>query len=174
MGTETAGATAADPLAALAATDALARLKHAYFRLLDTKEFEALGRLLTDDVTTAYASGELAFTGRQAVVDFLVESLGAPGIVTMHHGHHPELALDGPDAATGTWYLEDRVIVPDADFEIHGTAVYSDRYARSGDAAGDPYGGWRIAHTGYDRVFEQRRRHSTGELLSFSSRFTSR
>jgi hypothetical protein len=32
-------------------------------------------------------------------------------------------------------------------------------------------GRWRIDHTGYERVFEEHRRHSTGELLSFRSRF---
>ena len=152
-------------LGALQALEAIRRLKYAYFRLLDTKRFTELGDLLTDDVTTSYASGELSFSGRQAVVDFLVDSLGSPDIVTMHHGHHPEIALTGDDRATGTWYLEDRVIVPGADFEIHGTAVYADHYVRVG-------GSWLIAHTGYERVFEQHRQHSTGALLEFRSRFT--
>ena len=152
----------------LEALEAIRGLKYAYFRLLDTKRFTELGDLLTADVTTAYASGELSFTGRQAVVDFLTESLGSPDILTMHDGHHPEIALRGPDAATGTWYLEDRVIVPGADFEIHGTAIYTDRYVRADDGGGLR---WLIAHTGYERIFEQQRRHSTAELLSFTSRF---
>jgi hypothetical protein len=154
----------ADP-ETLQALESIRALKYAYFRLLDTKRFTELGDLLTPQVTTSYASGELSFTGRQAVVDFLGESLGSPDIVTMHHGHHPEIALRGPEQATGTWYLEDRVIVPGADFEIHGTAIYSDRYLRVD-------GTWLIDHTGYERVFEQHRQHSTGALLEFRSRFT--
>jgi hypothetical protein len=150
---------------ALQSLESIRALKYAYFRLLDTKRFTELGELLTTEVTTSYSSGELSFTGRQAVVDFLVESLGPAEIVTMHHGHHPEIALHGPDQATGTWYLEDRVIVPGADFEIHGTAIYSDRYRRVD-------GAWLIDHTGYERVFEQHRRHSTGALLEFRTRFT--
>jgi hypothetical protein len=154
----------ADP-ETLQALESIRALKYAYFRLLDTKRFTELGDLLTPQVTTSYASGELSFTGRQAVVDFLVESLGSPDIVTMHHGHHPEIAVHDPEQATGTWYLEDRVIVPGADFEIHGTAIYSDRYRRVD-------GAWLIDHTGYERIFEQHRQHSTGVLLEFRTRFT--
>jgi hypothetical protein len=68
-------------------------------------------------------------------------------------------------SATGTWYLQDRVIVPSADIEIGGTAFYADRYSKSD-------GGWRIAHTGYLRVFEEHRTHSTLAVHSFSSRFS--
>ncbi|HTZ07521.1 MAG TPA: nuclear transport factor 2 family protein [Acidimicrobiales bacterium] len=139
--------------------EAIRQLKYRYFRFLDTKQFEALGELLTEDATTAYQSGELCQTGRDAVVAFLEESLGDPGIVTMHNGHHPEIVGTGPGRASGTWYLEDRVIVPAQDFELHGTALYGDRYVKEGDA-------WRIAHTGYDRIFEEHRRYSTGEVLS--------
>ena len=60
--------------------------------------------------------------------------------------------------------LQDRVIVPAADLEIGGTALYADRYTKT-DA------GWRIAHTGYMRVFEEHRTHSTLAVISFSSRF---
>ncbi|HXX90885.1 MAG TPA: nuclear transport factor 2 family protein [Acidimicrobiales bacterium] len=144
--------------------EAILRLKHAYFRLLDTKRFDELGELLTEDVTTAYQSGALTFAGRDAVVSFLVESLGSPGIVTMHHGHHPEITFLDDTNAAGIWYLEDRVIVPEHDFEIHGTALYDDRYVKTG-------GGWKIRHTGYERIFEQQRRPSTGGILSFTSRF---
>jgi hypothetical protein len=144
--------------------EAIRRLKYAYFRLLDTKQFVELGALLTEDVTTAFQSGELAFTGREAVVGFLTESLGGPTIITLHNGHHPEITLTGPDAAVGTWYLEDRVIVPEHDYEIWGTAIYDDAYAKVD-------GAWKIRHTGYERIFEEHRRRSTGEIVTFSSRF---
>ncbi|MGA2519465.1 MAG: nuclear transport factor 2 family protein [Acidimicrobiales bacterium] len=139
--------------------EAVCRLKYAYFRLLDTKRFSELGELLTEDATTSYQSGELRQTGRAAVVAFLEESLGDPGIVTMHNGHHPEITLTGDATAIGRWYLEDRVIVPAHDFELHGSALYEDHYVK-GDA------GWRIAHTGYERIFEEHRRYSTGQVLS--------
>lgn len=153
-----------DTLAALAETDAIVRLKHAYFRFLDTKRFDDLGALLTEDATSSFASGTLSHDGRAAIVDFLTTALGDPGIVTMHTGHHPEITLTSPTTATGTWYLEDRVIVPAHDFELHGTALYRDEYRKED-------GRWRISHTGYERIFEEQRRRSTGETLRMETMF---
>ncbi|HEY2215116.1 MAG TPA: nuclear transport factor 2 family protein [Acidimicrobiales bacterium] len=144
--------------------ESIRRLKYAYFRTLDLKEFDALGHLLTEDCTAAYEDGKTVLEGRQHIVTWLSEALGSVGIVTEHHGHHPEIDFTSATAATGTWYLQDRVIIPAADLEIGGTAFYSDRYVKDDD-------GWRIAHTGYMRVFEEHRRHSTLEVVSFSSRF---
>ncbi len=138
--------------------DAICRLKYAYFRLLDQKRFSELGELLTDDVTTSYQSGDMRQSGRDAVVEFLETSLGDPGIVTMHTGHHPEVDVTGT-TATGRWYLEDRVIVPAVDFALGGTAIYEDRYVKTD-------GTWRIAHTGYERLYEEHRRYSTGAVIS--------
>ncbi|MGP0032199.1 MAG: nuclear transport factor 2 family protein [Acidimicrobiales bacterium] len=147
--------------------EAIRRLKYAYFRTLDLKRFDELGQLLTDDATAAYEDGKTRLSGRDAIVAWLSESLGSPGIATEHHGHHPEIDFVSDTEATGTWYLQDRVIVPSADIEIGGTAFYSDRYVKNDD-------GWRIAHTGYMRVFEEHRIHSTLAVHSFSSRFEPR
>jgi hypothetical protein len=144
--------------------EAIRRLKYAYFRTLDLKQFEELGTLLTDDVTSSYEDGRTVLEGRSAIVSWLSSVLGDTGIVTEHHGHHPEITFTSDATADGTWYLQDRVIVPGADIEIAGTAFYSDRYRLTGE-------GWRIAHTGYTRVFEEHRTHSTLEVRSFTSRF---
>lgn len=148
----------------LAAVAEIEQLKFRYFRLLDLKRFDELGRLLTEDATAAYEDGASSFTGRQAIVDFLVRSLSDPGIISEHHGHHPEITLTSATTAEGTWYLQDRVVIPRFDLEIGGTAFYDDRYVRLG-------GTWYICHTGYQRVFEERRSHRTHEVQSFSSRF---
>ncbi len=144
--------------------EAIRRLKYAYFRTLDLKQFDALGELLADDATAAYEDGRTVLEGRSAIVTWLAAALGSADIVTEHHGHHPEIDITSATTATGTWYLQDRVVVPSADLEIGGTAFYSDRYVK-----GD--GGWRIAHTGYMRVFEEHRTHSTMAVRSFTSRF---
>lgn len=143
---------------------AILELKYRYFRHLDLKEFDALGALLTEDCEAGYDNGNLSFAGRQAIVDFLSTSLSDAGIISEHHGHHPEITFNGDDEATGVWYLEDRVLIPAADLEIGGTAFYSDTY-RLID------GEWKISSTGYRRVFEERRTFSTRELQSFTSRF---
>jgi hypothetical protein len=144
--------------------EAIRQLKFAYFRTLDLKEFEALGRLLTEDASASYEDGKTVLNGRQSIVTWLSEALGGPEIVTEHHGHHPEIDVTSDTTANGTWYLQDRVIIPSVDLEIGGTAFYSDRYIKTAQ-------GWLIAHTGYMRVFEEHRRHSTMAVMSFSSRF---
>jgi hypothetical protein len=144
--------------------ESIKQVKYAYLRLLDLKLFEELGELLTVDCTASYEDGKRSFRGQAAIVGFLTEALGDPGIVTEHHGHHPEIVLAGQDTATGVWYLQDRVIVPAADVEIGGTAFYRDEYLKVG-------GQWLISHTGYERVFEEHRVHSTMAVTSFRSRF---
>jgi hypothetical protein len=144
--------------------EAIRRLKYAYFRTLDLKQFDDLRTLLTEDATAAYEDGKTRLDGRDAIVKWLSSVLGDSGMVTEHHGHHPEIVLTSETTAEGTWYLQDRVIVPAADLEIGGTAFYEDRYRRTAE-------GWRIAHTGYTRVFEEHRTHSTMAVRSFTSRF---
>jgi SnoaL-like domain len=144
--------------------EAIRRVKYAYFRTLDLKEFDQLGLLLTEDATAAYEDGKTTLAGRATIVNWLTEVLGGPQIVTEHHGHHPEIDLTSETTATGTWYLQDRVIVPSADLEIGGTAIYTDRDTKT-------EGAWRIADTAHMRVFEEHRVHSTLAVLSFTSRF---
>jgi hypothetical protein len=67
-------------------------------------------------------------------------------VITEHRVTHPEIDVDG-DEATGTWYLQDRVIVADFNFMLYGAAFYHDRYRRTPD-------GWRISATGYQRTYE--------------------
>ncbi len=91
-----------------------------------------------------------------SLVEYMRANLGE-GLISMHHAHHPEISVDG-DEATGRWYLEDKVIVPELHFVLEGAAFYTDRYVRTPD-------GWRIAHTGYRRTFEVSM--STADLASY-------
>jgi hypothetical protein len=96
------------------------------------------------EATGEYGDG-LTFTSRKELVGYMREN-PVPSVISMHHRHHPEITVDG-DTATGTWYLEDQVIVPEQRFVLEGAAFYSDRYLRTGE-------GWRISHTGYRRTYE--------------------
>ena len=71
-----------------------------------------------------------------------------PAMLTTHHVHHPEIELTGPDSARGTWALEDVVIHTQLETTIRGAAFYRDRYVKRD-------GHWKIAHTGYERVWEE-------------------
>jgi hypothetical protein len=143
----------------------ICQVKYQYFRHLDLKEFDQLGELLTEGCSAAYDNGNLSFEGRASIIDFLSSSLSDAGIISEHHGHHPEITIDGPGSAHGVWYLEDRVLIPAADLEIGGTAFYEDRYEKVGED-------WKIAATGYTRVFEEQRTFTTQSLISFSNRFS--
>ncbi len=135
----------------LVALEQIRTLKYRYLRALDTKLWDEFGDTFAEDATGDYGSPSggrpLQFTGRDAIVEFMRSSLDG-NIATVHVCTHPVIEVDG-ETATGTWCLEDTVIVPDYDIMIRGAAYYQDRY-RIAD------GGWRIAHTGYKRLYEAR------------------
>jgi hypothetical protein len=119
-------------------------LKYRYLRTLDLKEWDDFGQTLAEDIDATYGT-RLSFTGRDQVVNYMRESL--PGsIITLHQCHHPEITVDG-DTATGTWYLEDKVLITEQKMMLTGASFYTDTYRR-----GD--GGWQIAKTTYIRTFE--------------------
>jgi hypothetical protein len=128
----------------LVALEELKRLKYRYLRTLDLKLWEEFESLFVPEATGEYGEG-LTFADRVELVGYMRTNLG-PGVVTMHHVHHPEIDVDG-DSAHGRWYLEDRVLVPEHRFVLEGAAFYDDRYVRTPK-------GWRILHTGYRRTFE--------------------
>jgi hypothetical protein len=126
------------------ALEELRRLKYRYLRTLDLKQWDEFADTLAPDVAASYGP-KLRFDGRAAVVDFMRNWL-TPAIITVHHVHHPELEVDG-DRATGTWYLDDKVIILEHRMLLTGAAFYEDEYTRTD-------GVWRIARTGYIRSYE--------------------
>ncbi|BBX64732.1 hypothetical protein MSAS_39060 [Mycobacterium saskatchewanense] len=137
-----------DSPSVVADIEAIKQLKYRYLRALDTKRWDDFADTLADDVVGDYGSSlgeELHFTNRVDLVNFMRKSLG-PAVITEHRVTHPEITVTG-DEASGTWYLQDRVIVADFNFMLIGAAFYRDSYRRTGD-------GWRISATGYDRTYE--------------------
>jgi hypothetical protein len=123
--------------------DEVCRLKFAYLRHLDLKQWDAFEALFLPEATGAYA--ELTFADRAELVGYMRRNLG-DDVITFHTVHHPEIEVDG-DAATARWYLHDKVYVTAHDLVIEGAAFYEDRLRRTPE-------GWRFAHTGYRRTFE--------------------
>lgn len=134
----------------LVALEEIKRLKYRYLRCIDTKDWEGLSDVLTDDAVADYGTPTyghpLKLTGRDAIVTFMREQLG-PGLITTHFATQPEIDVDG-DTATGRWAFEDTVIATEHRLVIAGAAFYEDRYRRCED------GRWRIEHTGYERTYE--------------------
>lgn len=132
----------------LADIEAIKQVKYRYLRAMDTKHWDDFADTMTEDIVGAYGSSlgkELHFDNRADLVKYLSSAMG-PSVVTEHRVTHPEITVTG-DTASGTWYLQDRVIVAQHDFMLIGAAFYRDQYRRTAD-------GWRISGTGYDRTYE--------------------
>ena len=134
----------------LAALEEIRRVKYRYLRCVDLKRWEEMAEVFTPDATADYgspATGQpLKFSSRDEIIAFLRDKLG-PDIITLHAAGQPEIDIDG-STATGRWRFEDTVIATGYRVLIKGAAFYEDRYARGED------GRWRIAHTGYVRIYE--------------------
>jgi uncharacterized protein (TIGR02246 family) len=132
---------------ATAEIEAIRQLKYRYLRFLDTKSWDEMAELFVPEAVSSYGGGKYAFEGREAIMKFLTESLGSH-MITMHHGHHPEIELTSETTATGVWALEDTVIDTQHEITIRGAAYYRDEYVKV-------EGAWRIRSTGYERLYEE-------------------
>lgn len=134
----------------LVALEEIRRVKYRYLRCVDLKLWEEMAEVFTPGATADYgspATGQpLKFGSRDEIIAFLRDSLG-PDIITLHAAGQPEIDIDGA-VASGTWRFEDTVIATEYRLVIKGAAFYEDRYERGED------GKWRIAHTGYVRIYE--------------------
>lgn len=128
--------------------EAIKRLKYAYLRALDLKQWDDLAACLTADATAAYSDGKYSFSGREQIMAFLRQALGSATKITVHRVQQPEIDLTSATSATGTWALDDVVIDTEANITLRGAAFYRDEYVKTPE-------GWRIRHTGYQRVYEE-------------------
>ncbi len=122
-------------------------LKARYCRFLDTKQWEAFGRLLSEDVVVAFydTAGKLQMKveGR----DELMRQLPAyfDPAQSVHQVKHHEIELLTPTTARAIWAVEDIVTFSDPVHSpsavIHGFGYYHEHYRKT--TAGE----WRI--TGY-------------------------
>jgi uncharacterized protein (TIGR02246 family) len=127
------------------------KLKARYFRTMDTKDWEAMASVFTDDVVIDM-TGEGAGVTRSVAefMPFLRSAIGE--VVTVHHGHMPEIELTSPTTARGVWALEDQLWWPEGApiRHMHGYGHYHETYEKT-DAV------WRIktmALTRLHRVVE--------------------
>ena len=140
-----------DTLTRLAALDAIRQLKARYWRLMDTKQWDELFAVFTDDVVMdmrgAGSEGSTA-RGPDAVVEYIRSHVGIA--TTVHMGHQVEIDLASATTATAVWMFEDILEWHDGSSfngvrALHGWGHYHDRYALTS-------GGWRIASTAVTRL----------------------
>ncbi len=127
--------------------EAIKQLKARYFRLMDTKDWEAMSKLFTDDVRIDVSSdGAGVYEGRQAFMDMLINALSR--VESVHHGHMPEIELTSATTASGIWAMEDNLRFPEGAplARMHGFGHYHDTYAKGDD------GQWRISASRLTRL----------------------
>jgi len=123
--------------------EAIKRLKARYFRTMDTKDWAAMRRVFADDVVMdTTGSGGNVMSGADEFMAFLRDSIG--DVVTVHHGHMPEIELTSGTTASGIWAMEDMLRWPDGQ-ELHGYGHYVETYEKLGDE-------WRIKTSALTRL----------------------
>ena len=122
--------------------EAIKRLKARYFRLMDTKEWDAWGEVFTQDARLQWGESEAdSATGRANIVAAVRQAVDPA--VTCHHGHMPEIEILSAERARGIWAMYDRVDHPD--YLLEGYGHYSEEYHK---VAGE----WKIHRTRLTRL----------------------
>lgn len=123
--------------------EAIRQLKARYFRTMDTKDWSGMRQVFADDVVMdTSSSGGGVIAGADEFLAFLEPTL--EGVVTVHHGHMPEIDVTSPTTATGIWAMEDMLRWPDGS-EMHGYGHYLETYEKVD-------GEWRIKSSTLTRL----------------------
>ena len=128
--------------------EAIKRLKHAYFRGIDSADLELLATLFHPDVQVHFVGGdyEWLLDGRDQYLETIAENFNAE-IVFYHKGNHPYITLLSETEAEGIWYLHDDFYDMAKMLFTTGSAFYHDRYEKID-------GRWLIRSTRYQRHYE--------------------
>jgi hypothetical protein len=118
---------------------AIHQLKARYFRMMDTKDWDGLAAVFTPDV-------DIDMSGEGGSVTHSVEEYmpflraNIENVLTVHHGHMPEITLTSDTTATGIWAMEDLLKWPEGSpiSSLHGFGHYHESYQKTAE-------GWRIA-----------------------------
>jgi uncharacterized protein (TIGR02246 family) len=134
-----------DTLARLEAVEEIRRLKAAYFRTMDTKDWDGFADVFTRDAVMDM-SGEMrdgrtggagVTRGNVAIAAFVKGAVDP--VETVHHGHMSEIEITSPTTAKGIWSMEDMLRWPPGSpiHEMHGYGHYHETYEKVD-------GRWRI------------------------------
>ena len=124
----------------LAAIEEIKQLKARYFRCMDTKDWDGFAAVFAPDAEMDMRAEDPTSGlnhGAQVIADY-VRSAVDP-VVTVHHGHMPEIEVTSDTTATGIWAMEDKLRWPEGSpiSWLHGYGHYHETYERVD-------GAWRI------------------------------
>jgi SnoaL-like domain len=119
--------------------EAIKQLKARYFRMMDTKDWDGLAAVFTDDVVIDMTGEGSGITHSvDEYLPFLRRNIEE--VLTVHHGHMPEITVAPGGTAQGIWAMEDHLRWPEGApiRTLHGFGHYHETYRKTPD-------GWRIA-----------------------------
>ena len=124
----------------LAVVEEIKRLKARYFRCMDTKDWDGFAAVFAPDAEMDMRGEDPASGfnhGAQVIADYVRSAVDA--VVTVHHGHMPEIEVTSDTTATGIWAMEDKLKWPEGSpiSWLHGYGHYHETYERVD-------GTWRI------------------------------
>lgn len=137
----------------LTAQEEIRQLKARYFRSMDTKDWAGLTAVFAPDA-------ELDMRGEAADKSKAAEGLVSGGenvgafirnavfdLVTVHHGHMPEIEITSETTARGIWAMEDLLRWPEGGpvKTLHGFGHYHETYRKVD-------GAWRIQTSRLSRL----------------------
>jgi len=127
-----------DEVELLAAVAAIHQLKARYFRCMDSKDWDGFAEVFTPDAVIdvnedlgGAAGDEVGITrGNRQIADAVRGFVG--DVLTVHHGHMPEIEITSPTTARGIWAMEDMLRWPAgaAMREMHGYGHYHETYEK--------------------------------------------
>jgi hypothetical protein len=132
-----------DSIDRLLAIEDIKQLKARYFRLMDTKDWEALRTVFCDDAVfdaraslsidgkgeagRAAESNDWTYRGGDVIVEFIKGAIGTQR--TVHHGHCHEVQLLSPSEASGVIAMEDQIWDHGGlAVSLHGCGHYHETY----------------------------------------------
>ena len=104
------------------------KLKARYFRCMDTKDWQGLRGVFIENAVLV--SRGITYEGREAILAYIESRLPA-SVISVHHGHMPEIELLGDGRATGIWAMQDQIRHADGKGFV-GFGHYHERYAEVG------------------------------------------
>jgi hypothetical protein len=143
--------------------EAIRKLKARYFRFVDTKQWDRWGDLFTEDaVLHVPVNRPEPLRGRQAIIDRV--RAGLAGMITIHHGHSPEIEFLSSARARAIWPMYDRLLSGTNELTADpGAAGFGPRYEGFGhymeEYAKGRDGRWRIARSELRRLHLETERH---------------
>ena len=130
---------ALDPLTILVEKEAIRELKARYFRFLDTKQWDKWIEIFEPEFEHDMVTEKQKIHGpREKFVEFVSKAL--EGVITVHHGHNPEIELTSPTTAKAIWPFSDRLKPGEGvtrGTSLEGYGHYHETYVKS-------EAGWRI------------------------------